>query len=750
MKSKSDLSSNPKLPSNLDRRDFLKAGAAVATASLLPRVGSPSLSGSIDRSALVSRHTVTLHQPDPVGVLAVGNGNFAFNADITGLQSFPEYYEKSMPIGIMSNWGWHSFPNPKGYSLENFPETCTDIIRDGKSAKICYPSIDQLVQGVETGVPEEAEYLRSNPHKFGIGRIGLEITKADGTKAAIGDLENIAQKLDIWSGLLTSNFEVDGEPVHVETAAHPERDEVAIRIKSRLIQSQRLKVKIAFAYAPGVWGWAYEDWTHPERHQTTLVRRGTHGADFARQLDDTRYFVRASWSPGLSLASAEPHTWWLSSSTPPNSAASDAPGSDPTSIELVACFSPHSIPAEADPLTAVQSASARHWKQFWMSGGAIDLSGTADPRAHELERRIVLSQYVTAVHSSGIMQPQESGLTCNTWFGKFHIEMYWWHCAHFALWGRPQLLENSMTELLRILPKAREIAHKQGFLGARWPKMIGPEGNQSPSPIAPKLVWQQPHPIYMCELLYRAHPTPATLDKYKDIVFETAEFIASFMNWDPERKQYVLGPGIYTADEHHRDIEHNTNPTFELGYWRWALETAQPWRQRLGLPRNAQWDHVLKNMAPLPVQNGAYPVLESVQEPRPSINATWLYGILPGDGVDLTVMRQTFDELLKPMLTRTPLTFVGTAEPMMAMCAARFGQPDIAVELLVGKYDKNQFMVSGYARGYDEIPVFLPSNGGWLAAAAMMAVGWKGAPSGSAPGFPSDWRVRWEGLQPLL
>jgi hypothetical protein len=59
-------------------------------------------------------------------------------------------------------------------------------------------------------------------------------------------------------------------------------------------------------------------------------------------------------------------------------------------------------------------------------------------------------------------------------------------------------------------------------------------------------------------------------------------------------------------------------------------------------------------------------------------------------------------------------------------------------------------MFSGYARGYDEIPVFLPSNGGWLSAVAMMAVGWKGAPSGPAPGFPPDWRVRWEGLHPLL
>src|SRR5580700_4141604 len=121
-----------KFQPEIDRRDFLKTGAALATASLFPTVTSASPSRSIDRSALVSRHTVTLHQPDPVGVLAVGNGNFAFNADITGLQSFPEYYEKSMPIGIMSNWGWHSFPNPRGYSLENFPDTCTDIIRDGK------------------------------------------------------------------------------------------------------------------------------------------------------------------------------------------------------------------------------------------------------------------------------------------------------------------------------------------------------------------------------------------------------------------------------------------------------------------------------------------------------------------------------------------------------------------------------------------------------------------------------------------
>jgi hypothetical protein len=28
----------------------------------------------------------------------------------------------------------------------------------------------------------------------------------------------------------------------------------------------------------------------------------------------------------------------------------------------------------------------------------------------------------------------------------------------------------------------------------------------------------------------------------------------------------------------------------------------------------------------------------------------------------------------------------------------------------------------------------------------MMAAGWDGAPDRSAPGFPADWDVRWEGL----
>src|SRR4030095_16451395 len=75
---------------------------------------------------------------------------------------------------------------------------------------------------------------------------------------------------------------------------------------------------------------------------------------------------------------------------------------------------------------------------------AVDFSGSRDTRARELERRVVLSQYLTAVQLGGDVPPQESGLTCSTWYGKHHTEMMWWHTAHFALWGRPQRLAQQL------------------------------------------------------------------------------------------------------------------------------------------------------------------------------------------------------------------------------------------------------------------------------------------------------------------
>ena len=150
--------------------------------------------------------------------------------------------------------------------------------------------------------------------------------------------------------------------------------------------------------------------------------------------------------------------------------------------------------ADLSDFASGKKETAKHWTNFWQTGGAIDLSGSKDPRWFELERRIVLSQYLTAIQDAGSNPPQETGLTYNTWEGKFHLEMHFWHEAHFALWDRLPLLERSVDYYNKILPRAEGTAKKQGFAGARWPKMTSPSGAESPSPVGPFLVWQEPHP----------------------------------------------------------------------------------------------------------------------------------------------------------------------------------------------------------------------------------------------------------------
>jgi len=683
---------------------------------------NPGNSAPIDRHALVSRHNVLLHAIDPMGAMAVGNGDFAFNFDVTGLQSFPEYYEKTMPIGILSTWGWHSFPNPNGYSLDRFKmETIKKYNR-----QFVFPS-------ASTSHPNpDAAYLRENQNRFGLGRIGLEMTRADGSKVAITDLKNIQEHLDLWAGLLSSSFEVDGVPVHVETAVHPDRDEVATRVQSPLIAAGRLKVRLAFPYASSSFGPDYQDWSHPESHQTLMTRRGASAADLDRTLDSTHYTVRAKWSPGATLVQTDKHQYLLSG------------GAD--IIELTAWFSPTPIPSDPDDVAAVQAASRDHWQKYWTSGGAVDLSGNDDPRAAELERRIVLSQYVMAVHDAGSLPPQETGLGVNSWFGKFHMEMYWWHAAHWALWGHPEILEKSLSHLAQLMPPGRAMAKLEGCKGVKWSKMTDPSGVESPSGVGPALVWQQPHPIYLAELVWRARKDRPTLDRYKDIVFETADYMATFVDYDPERKQFVLSPGINSADEKHTNYAHNLNPTMELSYWKWALETAQQWRARMGMGPDPVWANVISNLAPPTVRNGIYPAMEIPVENRASSMVTFMYGVLPGRDIDKDAMRNTLHQVAQTGGVESSVTW-GTA--MMAMCAARLNEPDRAIQLLVGNYKQNPFRPSGYTiRRPDQTPMYMPANGGWLSAVAMMAAGWDGN-TNSAPGFPKNWKVRYEGLQPM-
>ena len=684
----------------------------------------------IDRHALVARHDVVLTNFDANNPLSVGNGEFAFTVDATGLQTFPEAFEQTIPLGTLSDWGWHSSPNPNGWDIDKFAfKTFPDL--NGRLV----PYAD--VPGNK--MTPEINWLRDNPHRLHLGQIGFVLKHADGSPARTNDLEDIVQKLDLWNGVLTGHFKFDGQPVDVETVCDPKLDAIAVHVKSPLVQSGRLAIQIHFPYGTGETVTA--DWNHPNAHETIFSQDKANSGHFARKLDNDTYVVDAQWSAGASITNTAKHQFEI------------VPGNKSDELELVCAFAPKAN-ARLASFEQSRADAQKSWNNFWQTGGAIDLSGSKDPRWFELERRIVLSQYLTAIQDAGKNPPQETGLTYNgsTWEGKFHLEMHFWHEAHFALWNRIGLLENSLGYYDRILPRARGTAQKQGYAGARWPKMTDPSGAESPSPVGPFLVWEQPHPIFYAELAYRAHADRATLDKYRDVVFQTADFMASYATWDTNTGRYVLGPILQCAQE--RFPKNRTfNPTFELTYWRWGLDTAQQWRLRLGLPRNEKWDAVLKDLAKPPVGDDKYLFTETAPDsytnPKWNMDHPAVLGALsfvPGPQINPATMKNTFDWVWAHW--NWPDTW-GWDYPMLAMCAARLGETGHAVDALLLDTPKNHYALNGQVYQRADLTIYLPANGGLLYAAALMAAGWDGAPKGNAPGFPDDgsWTVRWENLQ---
>jgi hypothetical protein len=717
----------------------------------------------IDRHNLVTRHNPHLRGFDIASPLSVGNGEFAFTADPTGLQTFFHDYEKGMPLCTQSQWGWHSYPMPRGMSLADLKLEEFDTSR----GRFGFPTSSKDCKEVYT-------YGRQNPHRLHLGRIGFDIRRADGRPAQMADIQDIDQTLNLWSGMLLSSYKVGSSGVNVQTACHPQADMIAVRVDSQMLAEARMAVEIEF---PGplpnsvttsngsaqedpaeLDGWippdrwsdflTAADWKHPEKHRTFVTGRSDAReggrADFLRVMDSDKYFVALAWKGNAALTQAGRHKFVLRPI-------------DEIGFEFVCAFSSKPLRQTLPTVTEVFAAARAHWQDFWMTGGAVELAGSKDPRANELERRIVLSQYLTAIQCSGSMPPQETGLTCNSWYGKYNIEMHYWHAHHFPLWGRPHLLERSLWWYQYHLPRARRMAKRVGLAGARWVKLFGPDDwdIECPSGIAPVLIWCQPHPIGYAELMYKARPQNDTLEQYKELVMETAECMASFVTWDEAKKRYILAPPICAAQENYPK-KTVLNPTYELAYWRWGLEVAQTWRQRLGMGREARWDEILAKLAPLPVHEGVYIGHENAPDTYTNYNVdhpTMLspLGMLPGGKhVDVETMRRTLHKVLKDW--NLAKKSWGWDYPMIAMTAARLGEQAIAIDALLNKLAQNQFVANGHNPTRSDLSCYLPANGALLLAVSMMAAGWQGGPTTNAPGFPQDgtWTVRHEGLNAWL
>ena len=549
-----------------------------------------------------------------------------------------------------------------------------------------------------------------------------------------------------------SSFKADGETVEVTTGVHPSKDALYARIQSDLLKDRRATVSLRFSYPTGKHSDDANDWTKPEQHQSVIIAQDEHSAIIERTLDSTKYSVLLQWEGQASLQECDRHHFELSTA------------------DNVLTFSVEYLPENPQsPYSAFEydqyhKASQRHWHQWWNEGAIVDFSQCTDPRAKELERRVVLSQYLTQINCANNMPPQETGLTYNSWFGRPHLEMTWWHAVDFVLWNRPEVLEQMLKWYHETAyPVARQIAERQGFKGVRWMKMTDPWAGEAPSNIGSFLIWQQPHYIYFAEEMYRVNPSIETLKKYGERVEATAEFMADFVSYDKKTGRYHLKGATAMQESMSKDFSYD-HP-FELAYWQYGLSIANLWRERQGLERHAIWDQISNNLSSLSEQNGIYTAgmsmpnasTETITEKSRSDHPAVLgaCGMLPSKKTAYTLlynkekMKQTLEWVMKNWNWQSTW---GWDYGMIAMCAARLGYPEIALQALLIDTQKNTYLKNGHNfQTADRLRCYLPGNGALLSAVAMMCAGWDGCKEPLNPGFPKDgqWNVRWEGLQKM-
>lgn len=679
----------------------------VALCSIVITAALSSCSNVVDRRAVVARHDPTLTSVDTLGSLSVGNGGFAFTADVTGLQTFPEQYSRGVPLTTMSHWGWHSFAD--------------------SSAQVRYYDAAGYASVVRDHGPRQAsaEWHRANPHRLHLGTLGLDLGNCH-----LEEVTNIDQRLDLYRGVITSHFRAGGVDYAVQTACHPQLDLVSAVVVDRA----HTPLLLHFPYPTGAHADDAANWHADSLHTTTLLRCDQHNALLLRQLDAAVYYVQLHWEDEARLEQRGPNLFALT------------PSHD--RLRLSCLWSPTLPAATRLPLAAnTLQASELHWQQWWTEGLAVDFGQSTDTHAKELERRIVLSQYLLGVNCCGPTPPAETGLTYNSWYGKFHLEMEYWHQSWLAPWGHAEPLRRTLSWYLTALPSAQEIARRQGYRGARWMKMTDPSASEAPSNVGSFLLWQQTHLLTLGEQLYEATHDTIVLRSLLPAATATADFLASYATLNDSTHRYELR-GYIPAQETVRRGECLNSP-YELAQWSEGLRLASLWQQRLGLRPPASWDEVRTHLS-LPSQDAAGRYLPTALRPDAWGDSAltsdhpaqlMALGVLPPTPlIDSAAMLRT----LKATLTTWHWERTwGWDLPMVAMCALRLGRPALALEVLNKQTDANRFLVNGHNHRDARLRCYLPANGALLTAIALL-VDTYGRENGRVVGLPDGWSVRYD------
>lgn len=345
--------------------------------------------------------------------------------------------------------------------------------------------------------------------------------------------------------------------------------------------------------------------------------------------------------------------------------------------------------------------------EFWKCDNGIIIDN------EELVKKMVLSKYLLHVNSTGIYPPQESGLTYNCWNSKFHLEMHLIHSLWNIYNNHVGDLVKSFDYYLSIMPSSLKRASLNGYKGLRFPKMTGPDGEDSPSNIGPLLIWQAPHILFMLQEIYYLYNKENIIKKYEPLISGTIDFMISFLTLKDSKYQ-MLDPLLEACES--IPLDRCQNPSFELEYWRYTLER-QPKIDTVlyGHQRYDYLDITSKIITPKEddgIYLKTYGVIDKYDLYKDHPTEGFLMSFFKSKIVDKEKMVKTIDYILKNM----DLSFYwGWDFPFLGLSLLNCGEIEKSIEVTQLNTINNQYLYNGYNTSpRDDLKAYLPGNGAFL------------------------------------
>lgn len=345
--------------------------------------------------------------------------------------------------------------------------------------------------------------------------------------------------------------------------------------------------------------------------------------------------------------------------------------------------------------------------EFWKCDNGIIIDN------EELVKKMVLSKYLLHVNSTGIYPPQESGLTYNCWNSKFHLEMHLIHSLWNIYNNHVGDLVKSFDYYLSIMPSSLKRASLNGYKGLRFPKMTGPDGEDSPSNIGPLLIWQAPHILFMLQEIYYLYNKENIIKKYEPLISGTIDFMISFLTLKDSKYQ-MLDPLLETCES--IPLDRCQNPSFELEYWRYTLER-QPKIDTVlyGHQRYDYLDITSKIITPKEddgIYLKTYGVIDKYDLYKDHPTEGFLMSFFKSKIVDKEKMVKTIDYILKNMDLSS---YWGWDFPFLGLSLLNCGEIEKSIEVTQLNTINNQYLYNGYNTSpRDDLKAYLPGNGAFL------------------------------------